>query len=119
MGSARVWSLLLAGTALACAAAETPGDDEPERFRVTDEDGVTVATTLGGALHAGNVFVFEPVLTLRQDPNRTESLLFRPTQITVGPDDHYYVIDRDGENLRRLTRSAGDNTGPAWGPFPR
>jgi TolB protein len=30
-----------------------------------------------------------------------------------------YVIDRDGSNLRRLTRSAGNNTSPAWGPFPR
>jgi TolB protein len=30
-----------------------------------------------------------------------------------------YVIDRDGSNLRRLTRSVGNNTSPAWGPFPR
>ncbi|MBW1685807.1 MAG: PD40 domain-containing protein [Deltaproteobacteria bacterium] len=30
-----------------------------------------------------------------------------------------YVIDLNGENLRRITRGAGDNTSPSWGPFPR
>ena len=25
----------------------------------------------------------------------------------------------DGRNLQRITRNAGDNKGPAWGPFPR
>jgi TolB protein len=30
-----------------------------------------------------------------------------------------YVVDRDGSNLRRLTGDAGNNTAPAWGPFPR
>jgi TolB protein len=30
-----------------------------------------------------------------------------------------YAIDRDGSNLRRLTSGAGNNTSPAWGPFPR
>jgi TolB protein len=30
-----------------------------------------------------------------------------------------YAIDSDGSNLRRLTGDAGNNTAPAWGPFPR
>ena len=30
-----------------------------------------------------------------------------------------YVIDINGDNLRRLTRNAGDNKSPAWGRFPR
>ena len=30
-----------------------------------------------------------------------------------------YLIDRNGENLQRLTRNQGDNLSPAWGPFPR
>jgi TolB protein len=30
-----------------------------------------------------------------------------------------YVIDLSGENLMRLTENAGNNTNPAWGPFPR
>jgi Tol biopolymer transport system component len=30
-----------------------------------------------------------------------------------------YVIDRDGSNLRRITSAAGNNTGPAWGPYLR
>jgi TolB protein len=30
-----------------------------------------------------------------------------------------YQTDVNGENLRRLTEGAGDNTNPAWGPFRR
>ncbi len=30
-----------------------------------------------------------------------------------------YVVDLDGENVRRLTRQQGDNLQPAWGPFTR
>ena len=30
-----------------------------------------------------------------------------------------YVIDVNGDNLRRITRNAGDNKAPAWGRFPR
>jgi TolB protein len=33
--------------------------------------------------------------------------------------EEIYVIDVGGGGLRRLTRNAGDNTSPAWGPFPR
>lgn len=29
-----------------------------------------------------------------------------------------YVVSLDGTNLRRLTRDAGENTQPSWGPFP-
>jgi TolB protein len=29
-----------------------------------------------------------------------------------------YVVDLNGKNLRRLTRDAGENTQPRWGPFP-
>ena len=30
-----------------------------------------------------------------------------------------YIVDASGENLRRITKNAGDNKNPAWGPFPR
>jgi len=30
-----------------------------------------------------------------------------------------YVIDVNGENLRRLTRKQGENLQPSWGPFAR
>ena len=30
-----------------------------------------------------------------------------------------YVIDVNGENLRRITQAAGENTSPSWGPFKR
>jgi Tol biopolymer transport system component len=28
------------------------------------------------------------------------------------------VVDLDGENPRRLTEAAGDDTHPCWGPYP-
>jgi TolB protein len=30
-----------------------------------------------------------------------------------------FVVDLAGENLRRLTENAGQNTQPVWGPFER
>jgi hypothetical protein len=87
-------SLLLglsAGLVLAaCAGDERPGDD---RFTVTVEDGVTVARTRGGPLFAGDLFTLEPLLTLQQDPEVPESLLFRATSFRLGPDGRYYVSD--------------------------
>jgi len=30
-----------------------------------------------------------------------------------------YVVEVSGENLRRMTKGAGNNTNPSWGPFPQ
>ena len=82
----------VAACSLACSGA--PDGFESDRFHVVEQDGAVVATTRGGALYAGDVFTVEPVLTLQQDPQRPESLLFNPVHFTVGPDGNYYVIDR-------------------------
>ncbi len=30
-----------------------------------------------------------------------------------------YLVEVNGDNLRRITQGAGDYTAPSWGPFPR
>ena len=30
-----------------------------------------------------------------------------------------YIVTVGGENLRRITAKAGQNTSPAWAPYPR
>lgn len=124
MRQVQISVVFLAVMVLACSSAEPPGEAASERFRVAEQDGVTVATTMGGALHGGNVFTFEPVLRLRQDPQQPDSLLFNPIQLSVGPDGYYFVNDRgntriavfdaEGNYVRAIGRG-GDGPGE-FGP---
>ncbi len=83
---------LLIPLLIGCTAAE-----ESARVQITVEDGVTVARTTGGALFAGNIFTFEPIVRLHQDPANIQSLMTAPTQFLEGPHGRYYVPDyRDG-----------------------
>ncbi len=86
------WFLLLAALLLpGCTRREGgPGTD---RFRVSVEEGVTVARTTGGPLFEGELFTLEPLLTLQQDPEVPESLLFRANSFRIGPDGRCYVPD--------------------------
>ncbi len=115
---------LAAGLVLtACAGEERPGDD---RFTVTVEDGVTVARTTGGPLISGDLFTLEPLLTLQQDPEVPESLLFRATSFRLGPDGRYYVsdygnsriavYDAEGRFEQALGRR-GDGPGEFYQPY--
>ncbi len=68
-------------------------DEERHRFRIVEENGVRVALTTGGPRYSEPLFRYEPVLTLKQDPNREESLLYRPSQFFMGTDGYFYVSD--------------------------
>jgi len=98
--SLEVWllglSLVLAS---ACGGQGRSAEPAADRFQLAEIDGVTVATTAGGALHEGDVFVFEPIVSLREDPQRPESLLFNPVDLTVGPQGFYYVVDRGNSRV--------------------
>jgi len=63
------------------------------RFRIIEEEGVKVALTTGGPRYSEPLFRFEPVLTLKQDPDREESLLYRPSVFVMAPDGYFYVED--------------------------
>ena len=73
----------------ACAREE----GERHRFRIIEEDGVTIAETTGGPKYGEDFFRFEKVLELRFDGVNEETLLVRPSAFTVGPDGYLYVAD--------------------------
>jgi len=115
---------LAAALVLLTACAESTV--EQDRFTLTEENGVTVAATRGGALYPAPVVRFESELILREDPANEESLLTAPTLFTQGPDGRFYVPGRrsgdiavfspDGTYLRRIGQygeGPGDFTSPS------
>jgi hypothetical protein len=83
--------LLLVLLLSACTGRE--GSPGIERFQVSIEEGVTVARTTGGPLFEEELFTLEPLLSLQQDPEIPESLLFRANWFRIGPDGRFYVPD--------------------------
>ncbi len=110
---------------LAVLAACAGRTAEEERFTLSEENGVTVAATRGGALYPAPVVRFEPELILREDPAKQESLLASPNIFTMGPDGRFYVPERrsgeiavfapDGSYLRRIGQ-AGEGPGDFISP---
>lgn len=81
---------LLAGLLILSSACSR---GERHRFRIVEEDGVKVALTTGGPRYSEPLFRYEPILTLKQDPDREESLLYRPSIFVMAPDGYFYVED--------------------------
>lgn len=110
----------------ACSSGEEGG----HAFTVTEEAGVTVATTRGGPRYAFPLFELEKVLVLHEHPEVPESMLYRPTMFVRGSDGRYYVSDAgnhriavfgaDGEYQAQFGRSGqgpGDLGGIGWMSF--
>ena len=74
-------------------------DKNRHRFQTYREDGVDVALTSGGPRHSDPLFRFEPVMTLKQDPEREDSLLYRPSIFFMGPDGYFYVEDNRNHRI--------------------
>ncbi|MFC1540384.1 6-bladed beta-propeller, partial [Gemmatimonadota bacterium] len=79
--------LLLLG---ACSSEDEQASSHS--FRVIEEDGITVAETLGGPRYRGEIFDYVPVMTIEQGDTE-ETMLFNPTTFIADSDGWFYVND--------------------------
>jgi len=78
---------------MACSCSSNDDTDSAHRFRVFEEDGITIAETTGGPRYAGDLFTYEESLTLHSDPDVEESLLHRPSGMVISDDGRIFVCD--------------------------
>ncbi len=62
-------------------------------FTVFSEGGVTVSETTGGPRYQGELFDFRPVVTVNQDPDNPESLLYRIGDTILDAELNIYIAD--------------------------
>ncbi len=71
------------------------GDVNTEHeFRSFLENGIPIAETTGGPKYSEELFQYEQILTLNEDPLREESLLFGPSHFFMDDDGFFFVADR-------------------------
>jgi len=83
-------ALLLCALLTSCGSR---GGSNLHAFQVSEENGISVAKTIGGPKYAGELFVYEPAFRLTEDPANEESLLFRPNDFMSGESGEVYVMD--------------------------
>ena len=74
-------------------------EDNIHSFREYEEDGVTIAETSGGPKHKEDLFTYEKVLTLAQNEEIEESLLFQPIHFLMDEEGRYYVLDYGNKRI--------------------
>ena len=62
-------------------------------FRIFEENGTTIHETIGGPKYEGEIFTFEPVTVLKQNPQVQESLIYYAQYLTMDTDGFFYVAD--------------------------
>ena len=86
--------VLLSLTLGACGTAQ-----DGHTFRTWEEDGVVHAVNTGGPKYEGDLFTLEPLLTLEEDLETPESMLFRVSLFAEGPDGRFYVVDSGSNRI--------------------
>jgi len=86
-------SILLPVSALTVCILASSVDAQRHSFRVHQENAVPVAETTGGPQYEGELFAFEPIVTLNQDEANPESLLYYISEMTVDAEGNVYVVD--------------------------
>ncbi len=93
--------LLLATQFLACSS-QPP--EEGYSFRISQENGVTVAKTTNGPKYSSPIFTVEEVARIQEDESIVQSLLTRPLWMGIDEGGMIYVLDGFGsfEEVRLL-----------------
>lgn len=118
--AALVILILVFASSGGCSVASDSGS----AFRIYDENGVAIAETTGGPRFEEPLFTYEVEIILKEDPERPESMLFRPGSIHMDDNGMFFVIDRgdgrvvvydrQGEYVRSFGRK-GDGPGEFQG----
>lgn len=80
-------------------ACSSRTDETRHSFRIFVENGVTIAETTGGPKYQGELFEYEPILTLKGNPEIEESILFRSGQFTVDRDGYFFILDSGDKRI--------------------
>ena len=75
------------------SACSSRSDETGHSFRIFEENGIQVAETTGGPKYSDPIFAYEEILTLEQDEEQEESLLYRPYIFMMDEEGMYYVAD--------------------------
>ncbi len=79
------------------ACASVP-DETNYSFEVYEENGITIAETIGGPRYEGELFDYVPELTL--EPGDTgETMLYEPTLFVGDTEGWFYVYDAGNEDI--------------------
>ncbi len=74
-------------------SCSSPEADSTHSFRTYEEDGVMISENHGGPKYDGELFTYEPILTLQQDETIEESLLAASTFAIRTGSGQYAVLD--------------------------
>ena len=78
-----------------CACAKDHEGSLSHSFRIHEEKGVTITETTGGPKYEGELFTYEEILTLKENPDNPESFLNRPhVHFFLDKQGLFYVADR-------------------------
>ncbi len=80
--------------------------DSIHSFNTFLEEGVPVAETTGGPKYSEPLFTYEKILTLEQNEEQQETLLYRPYIFMMDEEGRYYVADM-GNNRVAVFDQAG------------
>lgn len=89
------YSLLLT-VLVACSSRKA---ETPHSFRIYKEHGITIAETTGGPKYEGELFSYERILEIKEDPERPESFMKNVVSPHYGPDANYYLLDMNGSQV--------------------
>lgn len=75
------------------SACSSSYEENSHGFQIYEENGVSIAETSGGPKYEGNIFRFQKICELIEDPNNPESQLYRSKAYVADEAGYFYVAD--------------------------